>query len=476
MEKYMADPKYKVLFERRNQMLKKNEELYNLTRDSYIGGSAYNPSKYLIKNNTELEPQAVYNFRCELASYSNHVEPLLNIIIGAVYKQPPDRSNVPEFLSYVEKDIYKGKGIDLFMLNIALQSQLYPVAILIDSPKLSSPLTRAERILYNLNPYAVVYKYNEIRDFSIDTKGELLWILLDNTYIDNSDPMKEETEIVTYTLWTKTQAISFTKVMNGTDKEYTVRVDTVDHNLGIVPIVLSGFNNLDNDSLQSSPFQNIALSSKKIYNVGSMIDCSLFNGTFQLLVYPGKAPDALVGSYGSVAIIEFQADSSITPQFIKSGLDEIEPYITEIKRQEKSIYHQLGFKDPESEAVQYDSGKMKTVEFALKTQNILHNIAINLQFIENSIYKICAKYDQEDIDPKIIYDTKFTEENITEIKTDLDELFKIYPYENLRKETAKVRSKLTLADKIDDNTLDTIYKDIDSTEIQEATTVTTIQE
>lgn len=458
----MLDPKYKILFERRNALILHNEEMYDLTRDSYIGGSTYCAEKYLIRNSNEIEPPNVFQYRAQMASYTNYVEPSNNIIVGAIYKQAPDRSKVPSFLDYVSKNIYKGKGIDLFMYSIGIQRNLYPVAILIDSPRLTGPLTRAERELQNLNPYAVIYKYNEIRDFSFDSYGRLQWILLDNTYLDDSDPMSEPVTITTYTLWTDTQAISFTK-----DSKDIVSVDAIDHNLGEVPVTLTGLSNLDNDSLQSNPFQNIALASKKIYNIGSMIDCSLFNGTFQILVYPGTAPEKLTASYGSVAILEVELDATQLPTFIKQGMDDITPYSTEIQRQQKDIYHQLGFKDPESEKIQYDSGKMKVTEFAMKTQNILRNMAIELEHTENEIYRIAALYDQETIEPSVKYNLDFTDESIAEVKEELDSAFKTYPYDRFKKELAKQRATITLKDKVTPQVLQEVNSDIDGTIVEE---------
>jgi hypothetical protein len=463
---------YKVIFTRRNSLFSMEKEaLYELCKDSYLGGDSYSPDKYLIRNNENIEPTDIFSYRSDLVSYTNYVEPLLNIVVGLIYNKLPDRTKVPDYLDYINKSIYKKKPIDLFMQNVAIQSQLYPLAILIDSPRITLPITIAERQAKNLNPYAVIYKYNEIRDFSVDTFGNLQWILLDNTYIDNSNPLTKSTIQVSYTLWTTEEAITFTKV-NESNSNYEVSTDKIEHGLGVVPVVLCGFNQLDTDSLQSSPFQNISLSSRKIYNIGSMIDSALFNATFQLLVWPGQAPDNIVTKgYGTVGIAEFAIDASNAPQFIKQGLEDIAPYIIEIKRQTQDIYHQLGFKDPESENIQYDSGKLKAIEFSLKTKNILNNIATELEHTENEIYKIAALYEQQTIDPEIKYNKDYTDKDLSILKAQLDATFRTYPYNMFRREIAKKVAKLTFKEDKDVD-IKSIEQDIDNTAIEEVSIIT----
>jgi hypothetical protein len=463
------DERYKYIFERRNYFLSSNEGIYNLCRDSYIGGNAYSADKYLINNMSGKEPPEIFDYRSQLVSYTNHVEPTLNIVIGSIYRKEPDRSKVPSFMDYAFKGIYKGKGLNLLMHNIGTQSELYPVAVLVDTPKIPNPITVAERNINNINPFIQIYKFNEIRDFALDDQGRIQWILLDNTYIDNSDPYSKPVTIVAYTLWDKMTATTFTKV---SEKEVVVS-PPVEHGLGEVPVVFSGFNNLDNDELQSYPFQNIALSSRKIYNVGSMIDSVLFNNTFQLLTIAGKAPDQIISKgYGSVGVLEYEMDSSNPPEFIKSSLDDTTAYINEIKRQSQDIYHQLGLKDPESEAVQYDSGKLKSIEYAQKTKNILYKIATELEHTENEIIRICALYEGKEIDPEIKYNTDFDVEDVNNIKNELDIIFKNYPYDSLRKEVAKQRAMLTLGE--DNENIDKIINDIEGTSIEEVVTTTDV--
>ena len=72
----------------------------------------------------------------------------------------------------------------------SLYSLLFTCGILIESPSFdpNEVVTIKDRKDRNLNPYMALYMPEQIRDFSVNKNdGKLDWLILDNSYYDNSD-------------------------------------------------------------------------------------------------------------------------------------------------------------------------------------------------------------------------------------------------------------------------------------------------
>ena len=198
--------KIKILKKRRHPRVEDKLNIWRLISDSYRGGDAYLKAKHL--NRHPLKAKIKYNGRKDRTVYINYLAPIVDILVGFIFSTEPKREKI-ESVQFLIDRASKKKDINSFMETVAIHSLLYTTGILVDSPKFNRDVikTKADQEAAGLQPYCVLYEPWKIIDFNIDEDGELNWILLDNSYIDNSDPFAEAKEVKTFRLWTKDEYV-----------------------------------------------------------------------------------------------------------------------------------------------------------------------------------------------------------------------------------------------------------------------------
>jgi len=222
----VMDEQYSIIKTRQNQSISEKRYIWDLIQDSYIGGEQYVKSNNLWQYRTESDSD--FQNRKRRAVFFNHTQPAADMLTGFLYSNKPERT-IQGQLDFLNIDSGKKQTFEQFMQKVATQSLLYTVGVLVDSPSFeeNEVITMADRVGNNLNPYCVLYNYNRIRDFYTNDKGELEWILLDNSYNDNSNPFVPTQKVQIYTLWTRDRAIEF-----NIDSEITTIQKEYEHNLG----------------------------------------------------------------------------------------------------------------------------------------------------------------------------------------------------------------------------------------------------
>ena len=164
--------------------------MFKLPDDSYKGGFAYRAGGHLKKYSRE--SKETHEQRQARAVYFNYIQPIVDILVGFIFRNPVERE-IPSLVEPLKENCYKGKSIDTFMRDIAVNSTLYTVGILVDSPNFNTEeiQTEADRRARGLKPYPCVYYPYQIRDYAVGEDGALLWVLLDDSKVDNSNPLKE---------------------------------------------------------------------------------------------------------------------------------------------------------------------------------------------------------------------------------------------------------------------------------------------
>lgn len=424
----MADP-LDVIANRRNRELKKKEEIWRLIDDSYVGGDDYTRGNHL--DQYPREPQKEYEMRVKRATYFNHVQPMADMMAGFIVADEIKREIPPE-LEFVMSKISKNKGLDSFMATVRVQSLLHTIGILVDSPRFApeSIVTEADRASRDLNPYCVIYWPEEIRDYSYDSKGELQWVLLDNSYTDDSNPMAEAVTVEEYRLWTKTQWQDFTIEVKDYARKANIKGPPVPHNLGRVPFVFVNWKDKDDDLVSNSIFEDIALLDKKIYNTMSYLDEVLASGTFKLLFFPvadsNDLPSEVISQgVGALSVIPFQGNLSKQPYFDGAGLQDIQYFLSAVEIYLKEQLSKVGMdKDTDKDYVQ--SGKAKSKEF-IKCEALLRAGAVALENCEREILVIMGLWlKKKGLVANIVYPKSFQQDEIQE------ELARLYEALQLR--------------------------------------------
>lgn len=455
----MLDPN-EIIFSRRNSELSERQENWNLIYRSYIGGVLYLKGNYLSRY--PKESLKSFGARKNRAVYFNQMSPIVDMLSGLLFLNKPTR-NIPKGVLYLEEEFFKGKSIDESMRLVAAYSFMFTVGLLVDSPDYDVGQIRTEkdRRENKINPYVTMYLPEKIRDFSINRNdGELEWVILDNSYTDNSDPKEKPKDITKYTLWTRGYYQNFEKEDNvSTISESEKYI----HNLGYVPFKFVSWRDDNNDFVSETVCEDIAMISKLIYNNMSYMDEMLASGTFKMLVYPskdGNIPTALQqGGVGALGIIPYDGEYSTQPSFIGASLEDIDPFIKAISFYMAEILKKIGLNTDETKEF-VKSGAAKKIDFQ-KMRSLLVSGSMMMGKVEKWCYKTAAKWQGSNIeDTNVEYTSAFSDEDLELEVTMLTELL-VQPVKSLRTNILKILAKKLLTNYIKNDELEEIYKDIE---------------
>lgn len=452
-----------IIASRRNAALSKKLPVWQLTDDSYTGGQVYQDAKYLWQNPKESDK--FYSRRCERAIYLNEIAPLVDMLVGFLYSGNVDRKGI-ETVNYLIDNAGRKKSFEEFIKTVASRSLLYTSLVLVDSPSFNPDeiKTVRDRIDKSINPYCVLYRPFQIRDFCFDESGNLSWLLLDNSTIDSSDPMAETTTKMVYRLWTPGYFQDFTiDTKNGATT--VIPGEEIAHPVGYVPARFVSMKDDDNDFVTDSFFEDIAILSRGLYNKVSLLDEMIESGTFKMLAYPsadGKIPAELEkGGIGPLSVIPYDGSLSHEPNFIGARLEDVSSFLAAINFYLMEILKKFGMDTDEAKQL-VQSGKAKKLNFE-KVKALLVSACRSLESTEKWIFETAGKWEGKTVSAEITYSKEF-------LGDDLDEKLSRYatlltlPYQQLKKTTHRLMAAAAIGDDIDQDEWEAIADEIETYE------------
>jgi len=377
----------KLMMTRQHPEIKAKQPIWRLIRESYQGGIAYNPSN-LIEHPSE-SPKG-YAARQKRAVFTNHLGPLAQIMSGFVYSQPPSRAGLEGSLAGFVANTSKGKALDEFMRGVCLNSALHVVAVVVDMPRRPDDVevvSKADEIALGLTPFACQYLPWQICDLYVGEDGALEWILLDNSGRVAADPTKEEEQLITRRLWKKDTWQDFRVEQrvdkDGNSKPYYTSDPPETHGLGFVPVRMVAWQDLNDDQIADSPFEDIALQDRDYYNTDSEMREALAGGAFGLLTFQGSEsefPQSVQQSgLSSLSVLCYPPDRE-APAFASKDGGDVTRFLLVLELIEKRILSKLGM-DPDHDKKFVQSGVAKSLEFQ-KCQVILNGGIAAMQELE----------------------------------------------------------------------------------------------
>lgn len=447
----MSKEKAKLLATRQSEKIKEKLPVWKLIYNAYKGGSAFinkeNLFQYRIEDNTR------YDKRLERADYTNHIQQLVDLMVGFVYSKPV-RRDLDEKYSYITNSIFKGKDIQILMNMVASNCLKSTVGLLVDSPKLEA-MTEADRIANNINPYVVYYNPEQICDFETDDDGRLIWILLDNSYLDKTDPYSEPKYKTIRRLWTTEYYQDIETIKNDEAVEYILS-EEIEHKLPEIPFIFVNCRDNDADMICDSPFEDIVYKSRTVFNMNSWASEVLASSSFQVLMFPYESAEDIAaieatfspasGGISDLPVIPFKATTQ-KPSFEGPDID-IEKFVMMINHLTDEILFKFGFKRETKGS--WESGVAKSIDFE-KTEAFLKSLSLQLQYAERRIVELCGMYEQDDIDCRINYSFSYE-------KADIDK-------ELLRLANAFTVPSVTTRNKAYKEIVSAIFPDIENDEL-----------
>ena len=459
-----------IIAGRRSPKIAEKLEIWKLLDDSYAGGTKYIEGKHLFRYLRE--SSVGYANRLKRSTYFNHVQPMVDMLIGFIFTVPPVREKITGFEYLLEKSA-KRETLDQFMYRLATKSIMMTAGVLVDSPSFNPEevLTRKDRQDRELNPYPVMYSPERIRDFSVDDKGKLNWILLDNSYVEDNNPYVNAYIVKKYRLWTPLYFQDFTEKSDSdksgkSGREIELKAgDKIDHPVGEVPFVFVNWRDGDDDKISDTIFEDIALYDRAIYNFMSYLDEMIAGGTFKMLFYPiideNDLPSSIKsGGVSELAVIPFDPESKQPPFFAGAGLQEISPFLAAIEMYFQEILKKVGVESSESQSV-VKTGVARRYDFE-KTKAYLVSGVKQLQNAEEMIFHYARKWEgiaNPDI-PEIKYYKDFLDEDLDSKMARFSQMLML-PYEKLRTSLHKLMVKSGLSGEIKKEELEAILKEIE---------------
>lgn len=449
--------------ERRNQILKQKERVYKLISDCYVGGYVFKAGNHLFQYSRE--QTAAYKKRTERAIYINHVQPLADMMVGFLYGDEPERV-YPNVIEDFMSQAWKGREFNTAMQYVAVNSLLYTVGILVDSPQFDPDeiMTEADRQAAGLHPYMTIYYPWQIRDFSFSSRGELLWVLLDDSEMDATDPYAKPVEKTQYKLWTPEYYQMFTVNEDEKGKKTVTEGDMIPHPCGKVPFVMANWKDIEMDFISDSVFEDIAYMSRTIFNYFSYMDEILASSAFKSLFFPVKDVEHDIPKivqqkgFAESALIPFRGDLSGVPFFAAPEAGDIARYLDMMTFLGKEILRKVGL-DKDEDKVGVQSGEAKRREFR-KAAALLQMGARVLEQVETEVIKIACKWmGLSDPEVSVKYSMDFDDEDIESKLKRLQAALEI-PIVEVQNRVYSILLKTALKEDIEKTELDKLMKQI----------------
>ncbi len=421
--------------------------IWGLIQDSYAGGQRYTGKRHLFRYPKESKIE--YEARAKRAVFFNHVQPLADMIAGFIYKTPIVRKVVGA-LDFMVSKASRRKTLESFMQTVAVHSVMYTVGVLVDSPAFQEGevKTKADEISRGIKPYCVMYTPDKIRDFYADDQGVLQWILLDDSELEADDPMVEAKQKTIYRLWTIESITDFEiKAANG-EQEVTV-VRERPNPIGEIPFIFVNWRDMDEDFIAETPFEDIALLDRQIFNFLSYFDQMVAGGTFKSLFYPsidGAVPESIMKEgLGDLSVVPYPPAEGGKPFYDGQGLSEVGPFIAGMEMYFSQIMEKLGLDMEQKKTSSPQSGYAKELDFA-RCEALLKLGSEQLRNTEIRIFELAAKWTGTEAPGiEIKYPANFASKDIAQALQGLYQLLTA-PFRTMRKLAWKEIASLALPD------------------------------
>lgn len=475
-------PNYSKIKTRRHAELDKRDYIYRLIDNSYVGGTQYTSKDYLFRYPKETK----YSYECrkKRAVYFNYVAPLLDLLVGFLFGTDPERSKIESIKELIDNAGY-GKSLDSLMRIVALYSLKYPTGILVDSPSFdqSQIQSEADRRDAGLNPYCLIYKPMQIRDFYYDEFNVLKWVLLDNSYVEKSDPIAEELAIKIYRLWKEKAWFDFYIVSQKDDannfisekydirinkKDEVVLIDEGNYNLLYIPFRFINWRDADSDFIGESFVEDIALINQSVFNTASYMDEMVAAGTFKMLTYQTETgempPELKSGGVGNLYAVPY-APGMNEPGFIGADLQNVQPFLDSLTYLVVQMLKKVGV-DTDDEKAFIKSGIAKKLDFE-KVKTLLTAGATEMENTEKWIFQTAGLWQGSKIDPEIKYTKDFMNDDIDDKLSRFAALsMAMLPYTETTKKIKKSMLQTGMSGELTQQEMNECIREIETTETE----------
>jgi len=376
---------------------------YQLLRDAYFGTGGFADGTYLEKHKRERKEK--YDTRRRLAYYLNYTAPAVNSHVDPIFRQEIKRDWSGQGSALFEKFIddvdMAGTTLQNFARRVALGAKLYGVNFVVVDNAADQPPTLGAAIETRALPYAYIVEPDRVVDYATDRYGRLVMFAYREPVDRDNNKADADYNV---RLWTKTGWELW-------DKERKKLLDSGQHNLGRVPVVVWSARELDPaDILPPSEFGAIASTNLAIYQLCSWLTEILQNQAFSILVYPSNESTSL--TIGTDNALQFPEDARHTPAFIAPPADPAQMLADQIDRLVQEIYRMANL-TLVTGVKEQKSGIAKAWDFE-STNQTLAGFAATCEAAEKKIAELFSLWTGQQIDYVVEYPCDFAIVDVAE--------------------------------------------------------------
>lgn len=372
--------------------------------ESYNGGRTWfdkNIFRYMKEGDIE------YGDRVKRAYRFNHTREVVDLVNKYLFRAPISRKtkDVPDAVKTFWKKVdAKGTDINEFMRIVSLKASVFGRPwVVIDNRVTAGDDSEG------LDLYAYIVPPQQVPDYAFDEAGELLWVLIEEHYRDDKDPLNSSGEVsVRYRLWTRESWTLFA-FRPGTGRQvgrWDIE-DSGEHNLGLVPVIPG--NNSVVSELWDCPalIADVAYLDRAVANYASNLDAIIQDQTFSQLAMPAQnvlpgddAYDKLL-EMGTKRVFLYDGEGGQAPAYLSPDPRQASLIISAIQQLINEIYHSVGLagertKQDNSKGIDNSSGVAKSKDFE-RVVALLSSKADALEVVENQIVKVVCAWAEQDV-------------------------------------------------------------------------------
>jgi len=166
----------------------------------YEGGEEFDEVKRDLMPMNAFEPADLYNERMGLATYENHVGPLVDLVTAWLFSRPPVIEGIPpEWTANVDR---RGTSLAMFVRDRFTEALKYARDYTwINLPTKREDVTNLadQERLGLLTPFVVALGAEEVRDWGYDDVGELRYVLARTEHCDRASIEADPVETIRWT-------------------------------------------------------------------------------------------------------------------------------------------------------------------------------------------------------------------------------------------------------------------------------------
>lgn len=311
-------------------------------RMCYQGGPAY-LAAYLARHTKERAED--FAARLKRAIHPNHARAVIDTYAAHLYRQPIPRTSTTAMLDalWADMDLLGTPADEFYERAAQLVQRGGRVAVVVDrlDPDGGQALTRAQEQAAGRRPYAYAVDTEDILDWRVDRRGQLVWVAIRERVEDEREPMAATSSAPAperVRVWTRTDW-RLLEVTKGEQGPSTQEVARGEHPCGEVPVAFAFWGTRHGvEPLGDSALTDLAPMNRRLTNLVSLIDEQICQHVFSILAVPRSTWEALEQVNWSVSgSLPFHDETTHTPYYLAPDVGQIAAIRTEIEKTEEQI-------------------------------------------------------------------------------------------------------------------------------------------